>query len=371
MRILDDNGAYRDIPDSNPTGSGPESEAKSEDKYVIAWRRTILSTKPDHQKQVKRDLLIVSKALRGALKEVLEDYPNISFDTEEVVIKPPFEVIYHRQKAIKKYAENASEQIRKDIDILLGAVNQEQATERHDTEILWAFGKVTFDLLWTLFYPGCLVVQKAFLSADQVYVVNPHIYSTANKSYRLGLWSIDHNGTDLVYVSKEVVINYFPGLKSVVDLEVYPFDLWKKLKGNVLLESVSKSKFNRPIGSEDLTNLIRRGRKFTDLCDLKVEKRFRRYKGPVIREGRVEMITERFTDGDDTASQLDAFLFQPRLPRPKMKSKMHEDLVCLESLERCSKLNKMRTNWLQIPTFRLVGFFNRIVEDFGTLTSNL
>ena len=233
IRILDKSGAYKDIHDSNPTSGGPESEAKSEDKYAIAWRRNILSTKPDHQKQVKRDLLIASKALRGALKEVLSDYPNISFDTEEVVIKPPYAVIYHRQQAIKEYAETAGEQTRKDIEILLGAVHQEQATERHDTEILLALGMVTFDLLWTLFYPGCLVVQNAFLSADQVYVVNPHIQSAATGSYRLGLWSIDYNGTDFIYVSKEVVISSFPGLKAIVDLEVYPFDIWKGRRSNV------------------------------------------------------------------------------------------------------------------------------------------
>ena len=128
-------------------------------------------------------------------------------------------------------------------------------------------------------------------------------------------------------------------------------------------ESVSKSESNRPIDFEDLKeNLIQRGRKFADLCGLKVENRFRRYHGPVIREGRVEMVTERFTDGDDAASQTDAFSSQYRSPKLKIKLKMQEDVVRLESLENCSKLNKMRTNWLQIPTFRLVGFSTKMYK---------
>jgi hypothetical protein len=194
--------------------------------YAIAWRRT--PTK-ELGEVGKRELLIQSQALRKALKSVLQGYP-LSFDTEEVVINAPYEVIYHHTKALEEYAETADEITKVDINILLKEVEQVQSTKRRDAEALARSGQITYELLWTLFFPGRKVCQK-HLGEEQVSIVAPAFSVPTEDKHPLVLWSIDYDGTNFTYLQNQVSIKSFKGSKAIVDLDVYPLDNWKDPDG--------------------------------------------------------------------------------------------------------------------------------------------
>jgi hypothetical protein len=193
-----------------------------DDDYAIAWRR---SRSKGPGEAGTRELLIQSQDLRKALKNVLQDYP-LSFDTEEVVINAPYEVIYHNTKSLEEYAEKTDEATRADIKTLLKEVEQVQATKRRDAETLTKSGYITYDLLWTLFFPGRKVCQK-HLGEVQVSIIAPAFSTPTEDKHPLVLWSLDYDGTNFTYLQTQVTIKSFKGSKAIVDLSVYPLDNWK------------------------------------------------------------------------------------------------------------------------------------------------
>jgi hypothetical protein len=210
--------AFRETQDNKNDKSDFEDEGDND--YAIAWRR---SPPKKFGEASKRELLIQSTVLRKALKKVLKDYP-MSFETEEVVISPPYEVIYHNRKILAQYGREADEATKTDIEILLRELGMAQATLRRDVEKLAKNGQITFELLWTLFYPGCRVCNK-HMGEEQLSVVAPFSYPS-EKDYPLVLWSIDYDGSRFQYLEQKVSIKNFKGSKSITDLEVYPLDNW-------------------------------------------------------------------------------------------------------------------------------------------------
>jgi hypothetical protein len=221
----------KDVDDFGDSEDGERDKSAvvgaKDDGYAIAWRRT-RSDKPGEAGT--RELLIHSKALRNALRNVLKDYP-LSFDTEEVIISAPYEVIYHSTKNIEEYAANSEDETTKeDIAVLLKEVEQVQASKRRDAETLAKTGHITYELLWTLFFPGRKVCQK-HLGEEQVSIVAPAYENPTDDKHPLVLWSVDYDGTDFTYLQKQVSIKSFKGSKAIVDLEVYPIDNWKGKDG--------------------------------------------------------------------------------------------------------------------------------------------
>ena len=212
-----------------------ETSKQEQDEYAVCWRYTkaAIESRYGGRAEGSRELLIESSALKKALKEVIRGYPSISFDTEEVSISPPYEVIYHNTSRLKKYAETADDVTKEDIHILLREVEQEQATERKDVETLLKQGEITYALLWTLFYPGCKVLRQNLIDGKQKQisiVAPPSTSSTPDPDqFELLLWNVDFTGKAYEVRSTSVMISKFPGSKKLDDLEAFPLDKWQEL----------------------------------------------------------------------------------------------------------------------------------------------
>jgi hypothetical protein len=205
-----------------------EEEEEKEDEYAIAWRRSLPATASGRG---TLELLIESPALRKALKEVTRGYSRLSFDTAEVSFTSPYEVIYDNTTKLKEYAMKADEKTKTDVDILIKEVDQELASKRKDITRLARNGQVTYELLWTLFYPGCLVCHDV-MGEMQISIVGPgSLGHLESGKYDLDLWSIDYDGTDFIYSEINVEIEAFKGPKAFTDLEVYPLEKWTGSEG--------------------------------------------------------------------------------------------------------------------------------------------
>ena len=205
-------------------GEQKTSAKEKENDYVIAWRRTQSSS----GEPGKRELLIQSESLRKVLKEMLPDYP-LSFDTKDVVIDAPYEVIYHNWDKIKAKADDTDSNTERDLKILLKEVGQVQATKRDDAQSLVENREITFPLLWTLFPIGTKVCQR-HMDDVQVSIVAPGSPGSTEK-YELELWSIDYDGTQFQCLQKSVSIKSFKGTKSITDLDVFPLKYWAGADG--------------------------------------------------------------------------------------------------------------------------------------------
>lgn len=297
---LDKYGQYSDHPVAKPYSANASEEAKS-GEYAISWRL--------HNKDgvdAKPELLIESYVLREALKEVGAGNPSMTFDTKVVAMPWPYELIYHKEQRLRDLAAADSAK-KEDIEILLREVEQRQAIERKDAEKLSQNGQVTYDLLWTLFYIGDLVIQKDIMGKEQVSVIGPHQSSARvdSEQYDLGLCSVDYDGTDFTYLDNDVTIEKFKGAKTITDLEVIPFKKWKGPDGELTLSIIfcfGKPRLMKHEGSgPDVLRerLSIRGRTFEDLCNDQSEGSFRQYGGLVVDEGPEEMLPNI----DDTVSK--------------------------------------------------------------------
>jgi hypothetical protein len=222
----------------------------------------------------RREMLIESTALRNALKAVIQNYDYISFVTSEVRIPEPYECIYHHQAQLEEYAENADEPTKRDIRILLDELARKQETLRKDMKNLGEKGMISHDLLWTLFFPGCLVVGRPMMDEEQMFVVRHSILG----SDRVDIFAfyIEFNGLKGDFGLRETSfeLTTFKGIKSIADLDVFPLDL-------------------HPNQEELKKKLINRGRRFEELCNAKPHEKLFTYGGMIVDEGQELMV------GDD------------------------------------------------------------------------
>ena len=135
---------------------------------------------------------------------------------------------------------------------------------------------VTFETLWTIFRPGMLVYGKPFLEQDQVFLVLGSERTWPNDRNKWILYCLAYDwayNKENEYSEKsrferscfEICFKHFEGTKRIATLPFVPF-------GFDLLEGEKKI--------ED--TLIKRGRKFRELCRAKEISRMRAYDGKAL-----------------------------------------------------------------------------------------
>lgn len=286
-----------------------EAEDKNvKEEYAITWRQR----EKDEEEPI--DLEINSSGLRKALKQVVRGYTDVSFDTEEVALKPPFAVIYHNAEGLRKYAakDDTDEATKADIDILLHEVEKQQLATRKDISTLTKQGEISFGLLWSIFYPGCEVIRKSFLGEWQMGIVAPSTFDKSSffpepnseEPLTLQLEYVDYKSpvnSFEMYVT-EVKIDSFKGTKKIEDLEAFPLK-WLGTSEN------SENGIDQNRASETQKQLklklVERGRRFEEICASATEKRFKEYSGEIMSEGYVGMISD--DGGHEVSDSISAF----------------------------------------------------------------
>lgn len=172
--------------------------------------------------------------------KVVKNYDNISFETNEVIISEPYECIYHNRRQLAKYAAESTtdEATRTDLNVLLTDLAKEQETAREDAKSLGEKGMTKFELLWTLFFPGCLVFATPILGQPQVFMVNQVSFDKNDCSF--WAYSMDYNGSEFGRLEVQFHIDHFKGTKSISSLSAYPLE-WHRDADGMQFTSVRAS----------------------------------------------------------------------------------------------------------------------------------
>lgn len=160
---------------------------------------------------------------------------RFSFDVGEVIFMHPYDEIYHKMDELREHAKTSDERTKTDIETLLSEVSQQLATELKDIKSLEQNGQITFELLWSLFHPGCLVRHKVMDGIDEAQIsvvgrANETYFDNATR-YELVLWGVDYDGEDFTFSEVYRRIDKFKGPKAFTDLEVCPLDKWIESEG--------------------------------------------------------------------------------------------------------------------------------------------
>ena len=132
-------------------------------------------------------------------------------------------------------------------------------------------GNITFDLLWTIFPPGCVAVGRLG-SHNQVFLVrrNTTNVSMFGSSFNLSLAYLDFDGSKFGWCYHSVSIGGFGGVKKIDKLDILP------------------QKYHQS-QHELLPSLVYRGMKVAHL----VKGAYKAYKGTVSSSGKATFVDGR------------------------------------------------------------------------------
>jgi hypothetical protein len=176
---------------------------------------------------------IQSPILCNILEPLLRPY-DLNFMDGCVNILAPFEPLFFTRHDIHRksllYSEGTEE--REHLDLLINDVLQKDLWQLiKEAEDLENENKTTWNLLWTLFPRGSIVIAKEHDGYEQAYQILDTEYKDEADSplfYDIRCQSIHFNGLQFGFQERYRTIPHFTGKKCITDLDVYPLRLAKQ-----------------------------------------------------------------------------------------------------------------------------------------------
>ena len=168
-----------------------------------------------------------SPGLRAVLDSVFRNYPSWYADASPYAVSPPFKPYVHRWSALLEEVERAraDELLDDELRLLKDTLEPRIANQLSALKRVKETGTVSFDDLWLILGPGCLIVSndctKAFRLVDVEFTprCGPQpAYYTAVLAY------VDWNGAVSGVAGRNLRIYEFNQPRSVDKLPFYPLD---------------------------------------------------------------------------------------------------------------------------------------------------
>jgi hypothetical protein len=232
---------------------------------------------------------IEARGLRVLLKEKLTHYPGHLWDSDPVNIQDNFAPIVHNWDMLQEEARrtdnksNDQEQARRDLKELLATISTSSGNAKLDQYFKTRESHInnktiTYDTLWTIFPPGCLVYATPFLGHPQVFIVAsgllgfPLAQGKHDIPWSLVCWSYDWDGSKFGRKAYKFEFEAFAGSKAINTLPCYPLDYYTGEGCEDDLEALK-------------ARLVDRGRKFREFCIAGKGKQMFTYKGIALSHG--------------------------------------------------------------------------------------
>lgn len=179
--------------------------------------------------------MVQSPLLKKSLARVLDGYPGITTELQRVEFAAPLECFVHRWDRLQAervalslaLARNKNAGAAQDavdhLEVLYQTLESELAGAIREKDDLIAHGVMRFEMLWTLFEPGCLVYRKCD-GHDRVYKLKIARMEPAasGRVYVLECQYVDFDGEKFGFNKVTINIKEFRGTKKIVKFEVYP-----------------------------------------------------------------------------------------------------------------------------------------------------
>ena len=164
-----------------------------------------------------------SPLLINALRSKLEEY-GVDVNETRAKIYAPCAVLFFERNHIAKLAQTHEDAVtREHLELLCKVLNEELGSILDESEALIEQGKITSDLVWTLFPPNSLVISKregnsvdwgGRIACKGKYIIDMNIP-----------WEcLEFDGFEFGFVQYTSKIDPYKGKKNIKDLPIYP--LW-------------------------------------------------------------------------------------------------------------------------------------------------
>ena len=161
-----------------------------------------------HRVLALHSIVIQSPLLKDLLEVVLAGYPGVTVSLRRLEFSGEFEPLIHRwtelnaaieklkSEAAKEGAdEEAAERVRH-AELLYNLLEEEFNDTISESQDMIKQGVITYELLWTIFQPGCLVYTK-LQGQERVFRLHSQRYGTdrdRNPVYWLTCQYVDNSG---------------------------------------------------------------------------------------------------------------------------------------------------------------------------------
>ncbi|EMC97645.1 hypothetical protein BAUCODRAFT_69134 [Baudoinia panamericana UAMH 10762] len=170
-------------------------------------------------------LQVNSKHLKDILKDVIGDYPGISFRTKDISITKPYHVLYHYHKELEAAGEAmpVGSEAARHLNLLLDFIKEEFSETITECDNLNNQGLTSYPLLWTTFRPGCTVYALVF-GQPRAFILEKSQYLCDPPGLQLSLRFVDFDGTDFGTRQTSRFVPAFAGTERIRELTAYPLE---------------------------------------------------------------------------------------------------------------------------------------------------
>lgn len=207
-----------------PEDIGKPAEDADTLKHAIIVRYTRVYADP-RRVLALHSIVIQSPLLKDLLEDVLAGYPGVTVALQRLEFSGAFEPLIHRWSQLKSGIEKlkdeadtegadeqASDRV-KHAELLYNLLEEEFRETISSSQDMIKQGVITFDLLWTVFQPGCFVYSK-IQNHDRVFRLNSQRYTTdscRNPVYSLEGEFVDRSATSFGTDSVNLKIYQYEG----------------------------------------------------------------------------------------------------------------------------------------------------------------
>lgn len=217
-----------------PTDLEEPIENKDSAQYALLVRSK--KSYDGRRKLEIHSIVVQSHVLKEILGDVLRGYPGINTKLERVEFKAPFECFVHRWDAFelarKELGESKDDsQAKEHFNLFWDLIEEELCETIREKLDHVANGVVTFDNIWTIFEPGCLIFGRDE-DHDRIYkfsVGNYTVDQNRNPVYSLACQYIDYDGDHFGYGSELLAIRSFIGTAKITSFKAFPLDFHPKI----------------------------------------------------------------------------------------------------------------------------------------------
>ncbi|KAJ2906799.1 uncharacterized protein MKZ38_010790 [Zalerion maritima] len=201
------------------------------------------ATKPPY---VLHSIKVQSPLLRDAVRKVLAGYPGIATGLEDLVFATPFRCFFHRLKEFERAVGDSKRDATSDdvattsesaeadgdrqktsehLSLMYGIVSGELSRTIRAHAEMTSKGRITFELLWTLFPLGSLVFTRhAPPDDDQMLKVNGEVFYDEQKRLCFEGLYLDFVGDQFGWGTVTVKMPPFSGDIPIADLQAIPLE---------------------------------------------------------------------------------------------------------------------------------------------------
>ncbi|KAK6522207.1 hypothetical protein TWF281_002773 [Arthrobotrys megalospora] len=238
VKFLESRYDGNSYPQLYEVGSAPPKHNRQADIYGnFTFRSTTFFNECGFR--FKRTIEILSKPVLDALKDIIVDYPGISFTQSNFTLDFPLDVFWYYQDELNELAKSEMEkesELGQHMEVFMKFLNEEFQDINKEYKELTRDGLINYELAWTLFTPGALLFTTILMQPRVLKLKSVH---RNRMNISIQATYVDYDGTKFGEAETTLQVWAFDGVKAIEELSVFSLD-WHPEKDEITRKLIDR-----------------------------------------------------------------------------------------------------------------------------------